>query len=81
VYDLDFSPDDEKVASASWDHRIYFSIINVGCIENKFLEHTDRIYAVKYSSDGSKMVSAGENEIKLWNGTDGEFIRKINCPG
>ena len=57
--DLDFSPDGEKVASASYDHRIYFLIINRGCIENNFLEHTNKIHAVKYSSDGSKIVSAG----------------------
>ena len=82
MWDLDFSPDDEKVASASYDHRIYFLSIKLeACIENNFLEHTDEIYAVKYSWDGSKMVSAGKYEIKLWNGTDGEFIRKINCPG
>ena len=62
VWDLYFSPDDEKVASVSLDHRIYFLSIKVGaCIENNFLEHTDMIIAVKYSSDGSKMVSAGNN--------------------
>jgi WD40 repeat protein len=42
--------------------------------------HTEWVWRVAFSQDGSKLASAGEDGlIKIWNATNGAFIRQFNA--
>ncbi|MBD2772943.1 AAA-like domain-containing protein [Iningainema tapete] len=67
IYQIAFSPDGQRLASASRDNTI--KIWNLkGNLEKTLEGHSDGVLAVAFSKDGQKIVSgSADKTIKLWN--------------
>jgi WD40 repeat protein len=66
VWDVAWSPDGEKIATASADATVILWNRQGKLLQR--LEHGDRVYGVTFSPDGSAIASVGaDNTLKLWN--------------
>jgi WD40 repeat protein/energy-coupling factor transporter ATP-binding protein EcfA2 len=71
IYDLSFSPDSKKIATASWDGTIKIWDTSTGN-EQETLENLgdqDKVYSLDFNVDGTKLASGGykDGSIKLWD--------------
>ena len=71
IYDLSFSPDSKKIATASWDGTIKIWDTSTGK-EQETLENLgdkDRVYSLDFNVDGTKLASCGykDGSVKLWD--------------
>ncbi|KIJ60188.1 hypothetical protein HYDPIDRAFT_117440 [Hydnomerulius pinastri MD-312] len=72
---VDVSPDSRFVASASYDSSV--SIWDLGNGEKVFEEMRceGRVYFVKFSRDGSKLVTcSGDTHVRIWNWHEGTLL-------
>ncbi len=75
---ISLSPDGKYIASGSTDGHL-----RVWSIENKKLVvdrrgHTERIISVRYNKEGTRLVSAGEDEvIVFWDPRTGDSLHRI----
>ncbi len=70
-----YSPDGERLASASWDWMIRIWDLRTGERTMTLKGHTDSVYCVVFSPDGKRLVSAGADKlIKLWDSSTGEEL-------
>jgi WD40 repeat protein len=66
VWDAEFSPDGQLIASASGDNKVI--LWNHDGSIKETLPHPGQVYAVTFSPDGKLIASAdGENTITIWN--------------
>ena len=78
IVDIDFSADEKKIASASWDHSIKIWDTETGKLINSIIGHDGPVNAVNFSYDGKHLFSAGyDGTIRFWNILDGFEIRTI----
>ncbi|UKP01063.1 AAA-like domain-containing protein [Nostoc sp. UHCC 0870] len=78
VTQVKFSPDGQKLASASWDKTV-----KVWQRDGKLLHtlrgHTDAVWSVNFSPDGKMLVSASRDKtVKVWRVEDGQEIATLN---
>jgi WD40 repeat protein len=71
IYDLSFSPDSKKIATASWDGTIKIWDTSTGN-EQETLENLgdqDKVYSLDFNVDGTKLASGGykDGSVKLWD--------------
>lgn len=74
VSSVSFSPDDSCVVSTSYD-----GTINIWSLEKREdimppLQHGDRVVSVAYSQDGSRILSASQEGLIIWNSLTGKPI-------
>ncbi|MGK7898032.1 MAG: tetratricopeptide repeat protein, partial [Xenococcus sp. (in: cyanobacteria)] len=74
VWDVNFSPDGQIIASASYDNTV--KIWNLkGELLKTIIGHTDTVKSVSFSPDGKIIASASSDDtIKLWN-LKGELLK------
>lgn len=81
VNDLDFSPDDQKLASAAADTSAQvFDLLNQKLIRHLEPDHNIRgLNSVAYNADQS-LLAAGGNEgiLTIWNPNSREFLIRIH---
>ncbi|MDB9527454.1 AAA-like domain-containing protein [Oscillatoria sp. CS-180] len=73
-----FSPDGERVATASWDAtaRIWNS---VNGIELARLNHEKAVQSVAFSPDGERVATAsGDATARIWDATDGTELARLS---
>ena len=92
VYAAVFSPDGSHVVSAGYDRRLLrwnpadlkqpklADLLGGGQVEavafDEFEGHTDAIRSLRFSRDGSLMLTSGhDNTIRIWNAESGKLVR------
>jgi WD40 repeat protein len=75
-YDVAFSPDGHRLASASADRTIRIWNADTGQpIGAPLTGHTDTVRNVVFSTDGHRLASAGRDDtVRLWNADTGQPI-------
>ena len=76
VHGLDFSPDGERLVSASEDNVVRIWQVRSGEEVANLRGHTSYVLDCQFSPDGSQILSAGrDQQVKLWNpATYGESL-------
>jgi WD40 repeat protein len=76
VLNVVFSPDGQKLASASYDNTVRLWDVETGQAIGSALEgHTSYVLNVVFSPDGQKLASAsGDNTVRLWDVETGQAI-------
>ncbi|MDG2354843.1 MAG: cytochrome C [Paracoccaceae bacterium] len=78
VVDLDFSRDDQYLASASWDHSIKIWDAETGKLVKSIFGHDGPVNSVKFSEDSQYLYSAGyDGTIRQWKLSDGDEVRTL----
>src|SRR6185436_6364361 len=73
---IDFSPDGNYLASASYDAKVRVWKLPDGLLVKEFIGHTGTVWSVNFSPDGKTIASCGEDAtIKLWNVETGQIAR------
>jgi WD40 repeat protein/serine/threonine protein kinase len=83
VMGVAFSPDGQRLASASTDTTVKLWDVATGKELLAFRGHTGRVHCVAFSPDGQFLASAGgkpmePNEIKLWEVATGKELLSFN---
>lgn len=58
-----FSPDSRQIATASWDQTIKLWTLK-GNLESVFTDHTSSVEGLRFTADGSQLVSVGDGSSK-----------------
>ena len=74
VTDLQFSPNGETLAIASWDSMVRFWDLDRGEITLSLAHDSGIVQALQYSPDGAILATAGENGVILWDTATGERL-------
>ncbi len=78
VVDIDFSSDDQYLASASWDHSIKIWDVETGKLVKAIYGHDGPVNSVQFSEDGQYLYSAGyDGTIRYWRLSDGDEVRTL----
>lgn len=78
INDLIWSPDGNRIVTASGDSTLRILDVNEGrCL--KVLKHKDEIWTVAANADFSRIASGScDGKIKIWNPNTGECVKTIN---
>ena len=78
---LEFSPDLQKIAYATYDHSIRVDRLNECKIESNeliFKYHTQKLICILFSNDGSKLATLGDDKLLiLWDINEQTFLLKL----
>ena len=63
-----FSPDGQRLASASWDQTVKVWDAVIGQETPTLTGHTEQVWSVAFSPDGKRIASAGaDRDVKVWD--------------
>jgi WD40 repeat protein len=78
VWNVAFSPDGRRLASASDDGTIRMWDVAKGQEISRFQGHTERVVSVAFSPGGKQLASAShDGTVKLWDADEGREIRTL----
>jgi WD40 repeat protein/serine/threonine protein kinase len=73
VESVAFSPDGQRIASASWDKTVKLWDVATGQETATLKGHTNKVTSVAFSPDGRRIASASDDgTLKLWDAATGQ---------
>ena len=79
IWSVAFSPDDQTLASASWDKTIRLWDVDTEQLLYTLIGHTHHVNSVAFSPDGGTLASGSwDGTIRLWNPHTGKLKRTLN---
>ncbi len=82
VFSVRFSPDGNKLATASADKFLKVTNVADGKLLRSYEGHTHHVLAVDWKSDGKELVTGGaDNVLKVWDFASGEQLRTLQAVG
>ncbi len=82
VFSLEFSPDDQFIASAAADRMAKVFRVEDGAFVRGFEGHTHHVLDVAWQANGKSLATAGADKvIKIWDAQTGEQRRTIGGIG
>jgi Tol biopolymer transport system component len=67
VWTVAFSPDGERIVSASVDNKVMVLDAIKGAETLSLAGHTQLVRSASFSPDGKRIVSAGDNIVRVWD--------------
>jgi WD40 repeat protein len=79
VYPVVYSPDGRWIASGDWDNRLRLWDARTGeaCA---VLDNGDLVKTLAFSPDGSRLVSARQDRLQVWEAATGRRLEEIQAP-
>jgi hypothetical protein len=67
VYDADFSPDGQRIATACRDGTVHIWNRGTGAAALRPLKHESRVTSIQFSPGGHHLLTTSEGQAHLWN--------------
>jgi WD40 repeat protein/tRNA A-37 threonylcarbamoyl transferase component Bud32 len=64
---LEFSPDGKHFVLTSQNHSVRICDARDGSVQQELRGHTSEVYRAVYSRDGTRLVSAGADAVRVWD--------------
>nr|WP_255216021.1 TIR domain-containing protein [Pseudenhygromyxa sp. WMMC2535] len=75
-----FSPDGNRIATASWDNTARLWDANDGKLLATLDAHSSGVTAVAFSPDGNRIATASwDNTARLWDANDGKLLATLDA--
>jgi WD40 repeat protein/serine/threonine protein kinase len=73
-----YSPDGRWIAGAGADRRVYLWDAATGTLNETVFEHPDILTTIAFNSDGTQLVTGGEDGIvRLWSVPENELLASV----
>ena len=79
VYPVAFSPDGRWIASGDWDNRLRLWDARTG-EARAILDNGDFVKTLAFSPDSSRVVSARQDRLQVWEVATGRRVQEIQLP-
>jgi WD40 repeat protein/serine/threonine protein kinase len=79
VWSLTFSPDGRLLATASRDHTVKLWDVRTGREVLTLRGHSGNVVSVAFSQDGCRLVSVGDDTVRVWDATPSEGQPDPGC--
>ncbi|MBL4883289.1 MAG: hypothetical protein JKY95_01970 [Planctomycetaceae bacterium] len=81
IYDIEFSPAGDQLATCSYDKSIILWDANTGQELRRFSGHNGAVYDLSFSPDGQSLLSASADDTcKVWRVSDGVRLDTLGQP-
>jgi WD40 repeat protein len=78
VWSVQFSPDNQQLASADVDSHVWLWDVASGVVEHELVGHDGVIYTVAYNADGTQLLSgSGDRTLRLWDAATGDILQIV----
>ncbi|MBP7961458.1 MAG: WD40 repeat domain-containing protein [Caldilineaceae bacterium] len=83
VYDVAFSPDGTRFATASWDEKTrVWSAVTPWELQQTLIGHADRVFGVAFSRDGKRLATASADQTAIvWDSDTGNLLKILPGAG
>jgi WD40 repeat protein len=80
VYPVAYSPDGHWIASGGWDNTLRLWDARTGEPACAPLDNGDLVKTLAFSPDGSRLVSARQDRLQVWEVATGRRLEEIQAP-